>query len=192
MYETSITDPVGQAIAAAQQYYVPEMCCSVEQISRLLFGLVQAGSFLLEDSEDGVPEAFLEAYLKHATAFEGITQHPSFAPFKAAVEGAWFGASVPNPFVTRLSRQQVGVTVAELLLDWRRIEGASYNQMVERLAIQKVALAAAAADPGAEARFIADDYETTEFEFQWHLEHGVVESLESRFFLGKDRMVPTR
>ncbi|MEY8838285.1 hypothetical protein AB9K41_04490 [Cribrihabitans sp. XS_ASV171] len=99
------------------------------------------------------------------------------------MEGSWFGESVPNRIVMSLSIGAIAAFVAEMLLTWRRSTNASYQQMVERLAIQKVALAAATAYPGQETKFIESDFLTTEFYLKFDLEPADAARLERQYFL---------
>lgn len=180
----TITTSVGQAIAAANTDYVHDLCCAVELISELGHAMSRAADRLFLESPDGANAAFLEAYLRHATGYRGLMAHPSFQPFKTALEQAWFGPRCPGPFLRSLTRDDIAEVVTKLMFAWRRDNAATYGQMVEHLAIQKVALMAAAATPGQEKTFIADDYRATGAKMKRHLETRQVASLEAQYFLG--------
>jgi hypothetical protein len=63
--------------------------------------------------------------------------------------------------------------------------------MVEQLAIQKVAVMAAAAVPGEEEACIADDYRATGDEMKRFLEPKQVADLEGRYFTGDGTLFPS-
>ncbi len=187
----TLTSPIGQAITAANADYVHDLCCAVKLISDLAHAMSQAAHFLFDESPDGSDDAFLEAYLRHASSYQSVMAHPDFQPFKTELEGAWFGPRQPGPFLRNLSRADIADVVADLMLAWRRKNAASYGQMVEHLAIQKVALIAAAAELGHEEGFIADDYCTTGGEMKRHLDPEQIANLEGRYFSGEGTLFPS-
>lgn len=178
------TTPIGQAIAAARTEYVHDLCCAADLISLLGHAMSHAANILCDECPDGSDDAFLEAYLRHAADYRDVMASPDFQAFKAELEQAWFGPRDPGPFLRSLSQKYIADVVADLLLAWRKRNSATYLQMVEHLAIQKVAVMAAAATPGQEEFFIADDYRSTGEEMKLHLEPKQIADLEGRYVAG--------
>jgi hypothetical protein len=184
------TTPIGQAIAAARGDYVHDLCCAVELISNLGHAMSRAANILFDESPDGSVDAFTEAYLRHAANYRDVMAHPGFQSLKTELEEAWFGPRSPGPFLRSLSREDIAGVVADLMLAWRKKNAATYLQMVEQLAIQKVAVMAAAAVPGEEASCIADDYRATGEEMKRFIDPEQVADLEGRFFTGDGTLFP--
>lgn len=189
--DVTTTTPVGQAIASARGDYVHDLCCAVELISNLGHAMSRAANILFDESPDGSVDAFTEAYLRHAANYRDVMAHPDFQALKAELEEAWFGPRYPGPFLRSLSREDIAGVVADLMLAWRKKHAATYLQMVEQLAIQKVAVMAAAAVPGEEESCIADDYRATGDEMKRFLEPKQVADLEDRYFMGDGTLFPS-
>lgn len=183
--------PIGQAIAAARGDYVHDLCGAVELISNLGHAMSRAANILFDESPDGSVDAFTEAYLRHAAYYRDVMAHPDFPAFKTELEEAWFGPRYPGPFLRSLSWEDIASVVADLMLAWRKKNAATYLQMVEQLAIQKVAVMAAAAVPGEEESCIADDYRATGDEMKRFLEPEQVTDLEDRYFTGDGTLFPS-
>lgn len=178
------TDPIGEALAIAQRYYLPDLCCSARLIAELLHAMAKAGNHLVEADDAIAAEAFFQAYLQNVTAYEDVMRHPGFAGFKAEVEGAWFGDCRPNPMMTRMDREDMTPALSQIMLSWRHANGKSNSQMLTNLALQKVALAAASATAGEEEGFIEDDYRATKDHMIEALDWNDVDQLEARYFRG--------
>lgn len=187
----STATPISQAIAAARGDYVHDLCCAVELISDLGHAMSRAANILCDESPDGSVDAFTEAYLRHAANYRDVMADSSFQDFKAELEGAWFGSRYPGPFLKSLSREDIAGVVVDLMLSWRKSNAANYRQMVEQLAIQKVAVMAAAAAPGEEESCIADDYRATGEEMKRFLDPEQVTDLEDRYFTGDGTLFPS-
>ena len=186
-----ITTSIGQAIAAARTDYVHDLCCAVELISDLGHAISRAANILFDESPDGSEGAFVEAYLRHAADYRDVIAHPDFPAFKAELEEAWFGPRSPGPFLRSLSWEDIASVVADLMLAWRKKNTATYLQMVEQLAIQKVAVMVAAAVPGEEDSCIVDDYRATGDEMKRFLEPEQIATLEDRYFKGDGTLFPS-
>lgn len=191
MNHVTTTTPIGQAIAAARGDYVHDLCCAVELISDLGHAMSRAANILFDESPDGSVDAFTEAYLRHAANYRDVMAHPDFQALKTELEEAWFGPRYPGPFLRSLSREDIAGVVADLMLAWRKKNATTYLQMVEQLAIQKVAVMAAAAVPGEEEACIADDYRTTGDEMKRFLGPEQVADLEGRYFSGDGTLFPS-
>ena len=178
------TDPIGEALAIAQRYYLPDLCCSSRLIAELLHAMAKAGNHLVETDDTIAADAFFEAFLQNATAYEDVMRHPGFAGFKAEVEGAWFGDCRPNPLMTRMNREDMMPALSQIMLSWRHANGMSNGQMLTNLALQKIALAAASATAGEEEGFIEDDYRATKAHMIEDLDWNVIEQLEARYCRG--------
>lgn len=161
-----------------------DLCCAVDLISNLGHAMSRAANILFEESPDGSEGTFTEAYLRHAADYRGVMAHPDFQALKAELEEAWFGSRYPGPFLRSLSLEDIASVVADLMFAWCKRKAATYLQMVEQLAIQKVAVMGAAAAPGEEGSFIADDYRATGAEMKRFLDPKQVADLEDRYFAG--------
>ncbi|GHA58525.1 hypothetical protein GCM10008927_25210 [Amylibacter ulvae] len=154
-----LNDIPGAAIYRAELDYVYEMCSDAQLISKLSFGMHSAANKLVnfEDQISG-SSAFLEAYINHALSYEHLLKRENFQIFKASVEDTWFSNRTSAYFLKALSVEEVSHVVVDLALAWQFEYKATYEQMMEYLAIQNVALFTAAATPGREKSFLSEDY----------------------------------
>ncbi|QFS84861.1 hypothetical protein FIU97_19405 (plasmid) [Roseivivax sp. THAF40] len=176
-----ISDPIEEALNMISGHFLEDWFRSDRLISVILTEMAKAATELYEYETSG-EKLFFETYFRHSAQFENIIANPNFIHLKVKAEGYWLGAKKPSPFLLNMDTEDITFTVVELFKDWRKCTGASRAEMIQQLAIQKVAIATLIATSGEERSFLDNGYRATRYDMEYDLGYEEIERIHEKFF----------
>ncbi len=175
-------DPIAETITLAHELYMPRLFSSAELISCSMFAAAIAGAEIVKADPELAPSAFFDAYARRFKAHEDIMNHVDSSSFKADLETSWLIVRTPDKLWSGLSKTVLATIMVRDFENWRQREGMSDLQLLDHLAILKVAISLAAAGPGAELSSLKDDYCSTRAQFTSGISKKDVTRLEQQHF----------